>query len=202
MRKVDPVKHEEKRRQVLEAAAQCFARNGFQGASISQICAEAGMSAGHLYHYFPSKEAIVEAMVDANLERAANRFGETAKGKSILDALVAHLERSAPDDGRGTSLLFDMFAEAGRNPTMARILGEHSHGMQALLVDLLRRGQERGEVDPSLDAGVVAPVLVSLVDGVKTLTLRNPHLPPRSYREVLRTLISRFLSPPASKGSS
>ncbi len=199
MRKVDPVKYEEKRRAILEAAARCFGRNGFHGASISHICAEAEMSAGHLYHYFPSKEAIIEAMIDANLERAANRFGETAKGESVLDALVTHLERSAPDDGRRASLLFDMFAEAGRNPTMARILSKHSHEMQALLVDLLRRGQEREEVDRSLDPEVVASVLISLVDGSKTLTLRNPHLAPHSYGEALRTLISRFLSPPASK---
>jgi TetR/AcrR family transcriptional repressor of uid operon len=199
VRKVDPAKREEKRREILEAAARCFGRDGFQGASISQICVEAGMSAGHLYHYFPSKEAIVEAMIDANLERAANGFGEVAQGESVLDALVAQLERSIPDDGRRASLLFDIFAEAGRNPTMAKILGEHSHGMQALLVDLLRRGQERGEVDPSLDPEVVAPVLISLVDGAKTLALRNPHLVPRSYGAVLRTLISRFLSPPLSK---
>lgn len=199
MRKVDPVKHEEKRRKILEAAAQCFGRSGFQGASISHICVEAGMSAGHLYHYFPSKEAIVKAMFDANLERAANRFGETSKGESVLDALTAHVERSAPDDGRNTPLLFDMFAEAGRNPTMAKILGEHSYRMQLLLVDLLSRGQERGEVDPSLDPEVVAPVLISLVDGSKTLALRNPHLAALSYSEVFRTLISRFLSPPASK---
>jgi TetR/AcrR family transcriptional regulator, repressor for uid operon len=199
VRKVDPAKHEEKRHEILKAAAQCFERNGFQGASISHICAGAGMSAGHLYHYFPSKESIVEAMIDANLERAANIFGETAKGESVLDALVAHLERSAPDDGRSTPLLFDMFAEAGRNPTMAKVLGEHSDRMQALLVDLLRRGQERGEVDPSLDPEVVAPVLISLVDGSKTLSLRNPHLTPRGCGEVFRTLISRFLSPPASK---
>jgi len=137
-------------------------------------------------------------MIDANLERAANIFGETAKGGSVLDALVAQLEQSAPDDGERAPLLFDMFAEASRNPAMAKGLGEHSHGMQALLVDLLRRGQERGEVDPSLDPEVVAPVLVSLVDGLKTLALRNPNLAPSSYGEVLRTLISRFLSPPAS----
>ncbi len=55
MRKLDPVKHEEKRREILAAAGRCFARDGFRGASISQICAEAGISSGHLYHYFASK---------------------------------------------------------------------------------------------------------------------------------------------------
>jgi TetR/AcrR family transcriptional repressor of uid operon len=41
MRKIDPVKHEEKRQEILEAAGRCFARKGFQGATISDICAEA-----------------------------------------------------------------------------------------------------------------------------------------------------------------
>lgn len=195
MRKVDPVKHEEKRREIIAAAARCFGRHGFQGASIAHLCAEARMSAGHLYHYFPSKEAIIEAMIDANLERAAHRFAAAAEGQSVLDALVAQLEHGADAEGRHTPLLFDMFAEASRHPTMAKILGVHSRGMQALLVDLLRRGQERGEIDPSLDPALVAPVLISLVDGAKTLALRNPHLAPRRYGEVLRTLISRFLSP-------
>jgi len=195
MRKIDPVRHEEKRHEILTAAARCFGESGFHGTSISQICAEAGMSAGHLYHYFPSKEAIIEAMVAANLERAASRFAETANGRSVLDTLMTHLEQSAPDDGRSTPLLFDMFAEAGRNPTMANILGKHSREMQALLVDLLRLGQDRGEIDRSLDPELIAPVFISLVDGSKALALRDTRLSTRSYDEVFRTLISRFLSP-------
>ena len=71
MRKLDPVKHEEKRREILNAAERCFVRDGLQGASISSICAEARISPGHLYHYFTSKEAIVSAMIEVRLEEAA-----------------------------------------------------------------------------------------------------------------------------------
>ena len=42
MRKLDPVRHEQRRREILAAAGRCFARDGFRGASISDICAEAG----------------------------------------------------------------------------------------------------------------------------------------------------------------
>ncbi len=69
MRKVDPVKYEEKRRDILQAAMQCFVRDGFRGASISDICAAAGISPGHLYHYFPGKEAIIGAMAETRLGR-------------------------------------------------------------------------------------------------------------------------------------
>jgi TetR/AcrR family transcriptional repressor of uid operon len=48
VRTIDPAKHEEKRAEILEAAERCFARGGFHGATIAQICAEAKISPGHL----------------------------------------------------------------------------------------------------------------------------------------------------------
>jgi len=56
MRKVEEAKHDEKRRQILKAAKRCFIRHGFRGASISDICAEARISPGLLYHYFENKK--------------------------------------------------------------------------------------------------------------------------------------------------
>lgn len=201
MRKVDPVKHEAKRRQILEAAVQCFEQHGFQGASTAQICAQAGMSAGHLYHYFPSKEAIVEAIIDANLRRAADRFDSAVEdGASVLDILADRVRDAAVHDGHGTPLLFDMLAEAGRSPATAKALGEHSRRMQTILVTLLHRGQERGEIDPALAPEAVAPVLISLIDGAKALALRNPERSAGRDGDVMRMLISRFLSPPVTMG--
>ena len=92
MRKVDPVKYDEKRREILEAAGRCFVRDGFHGTSTSAICAEAGISPGHLYHYFASKEAIIEAMAVANLGRAAERFSQLAESSNVVTALLSEIE--------------------------------------------------------------------------------------------------------------
>src|ERR1700754_4916623 len=94
MRKVDPAKHEEKRREILEAAAKCFVRDGFRGASTTNICEEAGISPGHLYHYFPSKEAIIAAMGTAALEAGTAQFGELMKGSHALAALSTVIEEA------------------------------------------------------------------------------------------------------------
>ncbi len=51
---------DQRRVQILDAARACFASAGFHGASMHQICAEARMSPGALYRYFPSKDAIIE----------------------------------------------------------------------------------------------------------------------------------------------
>ena len=59
-------RRDQQTQRILEAATACFVRSGFQGASMQQICAEGGMSPGALYRYFPSKEAIVEAICEAD----------------------------------------------------------------------------------------------------------------------------------------
>src|SRR5471030_1915341 len=108
MRTLDPVKHDEKRQEILLAAWRCLARDGFRGASTADICKEAGISPGHLYHYFASKEAIVTAITAGGLERIEARFGEMMQSSNALIALVSELERhkSRKDDHyRAASLL-------------------------------------------------------------------------------------------------
>lgn len=196
MRKVDPVKHAEKRQEILEAAARCFARDGFHGATTAAICAEAGISPGHLYHYFASKEAIIAAMADANLERAAKRLGDIAEDSNIIATLASEVEQTKPRHLRTQRpMLLEMLAEAGRNPAVAEIVHKHSKGMRDLLADLVRKGQNAGEVDPSLDADLVAAILMSVVDGSRIQAVRDPKLDKGKTMDLLKTMIARFLAP-------
>ena len=56
MRRANVQLRYDRRDEILAAAQRCFARSGFHGASMQDICAEAGMSPGNLYRYFPSKD--------------------------------------------------------------------------------------------------------------------------------------------------
>jgi TetR/AcrR family transcriptional regulator, repressor for uid operon len=201
MRKVDPAKHEEKRREILEAAERCFVRDGFRGASISDICGEAGISPGHLYHYFASKEAIIGAMTDAGLEYATSRLSKMMEESNAISALLSELGRGKSGHGHrpiSQSFIFDMLAEAVRNPAIADIVREHSRALRTLLSAFLRDAQERGQVDGTLDADLTAAILMSVIDGAKSLAIRDPELDMTKGIDVLKTLISRFLTPPAS----
>src|SRR5262245_63469351 len=68
---------------IMDAAKVCFVRFGFQGASMHQICAEAGMSPGALYRYFPSKEAIIEAIVENDRKQDAKIFAAMLSCRDI-----------------------------------------------------------------------------------------------------------------------
>lgn len=197
MRTVDPIKHEEKRREILDAAGRCFVRKGFQGATISSICAEAKISPGHLYHYFASKEAIIEAMAKARLEATAQFFSKAVDGTDVLATILAGVEASmAGARHTGQEMRIDMLAEAGRNPAMAKIIEENSKALQAQISDFLRKGQASGQIDPGLDPVVTAGVMLSISDGLKTLPLRNSTLDLAKNIHTLKILFARFLAPP------
>jgi AcrR family transcriptional regulator len=70
-------KKPETRRRLLEAAAQVFIRRGFQGASVEEICAEAGFTRGAFYSNFESKE---EMFVELLQERAYEGYRKLLRG--------------------------------------------------------------------------------------------------------------------------
>jgi TetR/AcrR family transcriptional repressor of uid operon len=198
MRKVDPVKHEEKRREILIAAQRCFARDGFQGASTSEICKEAKISPGHLYHYFASKEDIIKAIAKMRLDIATARYVRMLEGADAITALLSEVDSSDMAHGRANSnLFFTMMAEAGRNPAVAKIMRENSRKIQKMLADYLRKGQASGQIDLSLDAESAATLLMSVFDGMKTLAIHDPKVNMDKTVDVLKMLITRFLTPPS-----
>ena len=196
MRTVDPIKHNEKRQEILNAAKRCFARDGLKSASMSSICAEARMSPGHLYHYFASKNEILSAVMQMVLEEIARDYGRTMETSDALATLIseAMMDRVREDTG-GHVLIIDMLADADRNSVVADILQDYSARMQELMADFLREGQANTRIDPSLDPAATAAIIIALVDGVKMMGLRQPGVDRVKAIEMLRVLLLRFLTP-------
>src|SRR5580704_10881272 len=199
MRKVDQAKYDEKRQYILEAAERCFQRDGFRGASIGDICAAAQMSPGHLYHYFDSKEAIIEALYELRLEREAAIVGELTltPNADLITGLCGWLDQRVKDvRAHGSSLGLEMRAESARNPAIAKIAARADRGVRELLSHLVREGQERGQVDPGLDPDSVAAVVHSLIFGLNRLgAVRDPTFDVKTASDMLKLLIERFLRP-------
>jgi AcrR family transcriptional regulator len=68
--------HDLKRDQILDVAAQCFARQSFPAASMNDIAAACGTSKARLYHYYESKEAILLDLLDRYTQRLLALIGE------------------------------------------------------------------------------------------------------------------------------
>jgi AcrR family transcriptional regulator len=77
------------RRRILEAAQDRFSESGFEAATTREIAAAAGIAAGTLFNYFPSKEAIVMALVAESLDDARRQFEAARRGDSLVEDLFA-----------------------------------------------------------------------------------------------------------------
>ena len=202
LRKVDPVKHEQKRQQILGAAIRCFIRDGFRGASTTDICTEAGISPGHLYHYFPSKVAIIEAMIDMGLAHAAQRFEKILAAPDVIEALLADIEETSLRFRPAQILNLDGLAEAARNPEFAKIIERHTEAIRRMWRDFLRHAQSQGRVDPGLDPDATANILIAIIDGSRAMPIRNPKLDIKQSAAHLKTMLVRFLSPPEAQSAA
>jgi len=71
-----------RKRQILEIAAQLFARNGYKGASIRDIGEQAGVLGGSLYHHIKSKDALFVEVHNAALDAASAKISEAIAGET------------------------------------------------------------------------------------------------------------------------
>ena len=199
VRKVDIGLQEERRRQILDAAVACFARSGFRGASMAEICQAAGMSAGHLCHYFPGKEAIVEALCARDLSSCLAVLTEAQSAPAFAEVLVERGAEEITAAIRSKSPTFiEIIAEAARNPRVADILNGFQREMEAMLAGVLRAAQAQGRLPAALDPEATAAEINLIVDGYFARCAANPDYDATGGRAHLRRLLARALRPEPS----
>lgn len=196
MRRIDLVKHKKKQQEILKAAHACFLRGGLRGLSISGICAEAGMSPGHLYHYFSSKEEIIEAMFNEAIATGAAQFGDLISRSNALAAITTVIEEAKNRNLRAEVLSFlEILAEAGRNAKLRKILQGASQKRRSLMAEFLRQGQKGGLIDPGLKPDATAAILLALLDGIRIMAVRDPDVEMSEVLDHLKIMVSRFMVP-------
>src|SRR5512143_3703890 len=87
MPKVTEAHSAARRQQIIDAAYRCFARKGFHQATMRDIYTEAGLSAGAVYHYFKSKEDIIQASFVFDYQRSLPVFEQAANDPDPLVAI-------------------------------------------------------------------------------------------------------------------
>ncbi|SKA10647.1 transcriptional regulator, TetR family [Enhydrobacter aerosaccus] len=207
MRTVDPIKHEQKRQEILAAAIRCALRSGLKGTSTSDICAEAKISPGHLYHYFENKDAIFAGLAETKLNELTERLRRNIEaGGATLEAISAAVRAASEASWHRDeyALVFEMLAEAVRSPAMASLLRKTGDAMRAVLANAFREGQKNGEFDKTLDPALASAAVLGMIDAAKAFALRYPETSRAERAAFLDLLMARLLAPgscPAAKAA-
>jgi TetR/AcrR family fatty acid metabolism transcriptional regulator len=158
---------EEKRRQLLDAAVRVFARKGFHASRVGDIAEEAGVAHGLLYHYFNSKDEVLEAVFHDNWSLLLARIASVeetdepaADQLRHITAIVLRTWLHLPDVVRV------VIREFGRSPELAARIGDLAQPIDSI-ARVIEGGIERGEFK-SVDPRVAATVVYGSIDELLT----------------------------------
>jgi TetR/AcrR family fatty acid metabolism transcriptional regulator len=160
---------EERRRQILDAAVRAFAQKGYHACRVSDIAKEAGVAYGLVYHYFESKEAVLEAvfretwttMLEA-IELVERTEPSPRQQLRKTAAIVLRTWRDQPDLVR---VLVREVTRSGEQ--LQREVGELQLAFKAL-ERIVARGQEQGVFRRDVDARLSAWILYGTLEEILT----------------------------------
>ncbi|PAW75793.1 MAG: hypothetical protein B9S32_17185 [Verrucomicrobia bacterium Tous-C9LFEB] len=169
--------HDERRRQILAAAARVFQLKGFHAARTEEICAQAGLSSGTVFRHFSTKEEIIATIAEMEfaagfeqLRKLGNREGFLWLSKMRTKDWPILLPPSEFKLGP------DSWLEVFRNKQFRKKAIALDCAMRKSLADVLRAGQKAGWVRAELNPTGAASLLLSLFSGLLFDGQTNPEL--------------------------
>jgi TetR/AcrR family transcriptional regulator, fatty acid metabolism regulator protein len=159
---------EDKRRLILDTAVRVFAREGYHDARVGDIAKEAGVAYGLVYHYFTSKEAVLEAVFRETwglmltaINDVEERGGPAPEQLRRVCAIVLRAWGNDPD------LVRVLVREVARSPQIQREIDEIEQAFSAL-ERIVKRGQEEGTFTSDLAARTVGLMLYGALEELLT----------------------------------
>ena len=174
MPKLKPQELETRRQEIISAARACFLRNGFHQTTTDQICHEANITPGGLYHYFGSKDELIAAVIDHSAEmvvdtlRASIDEASTAESAFRDTAMFFMQTWQDPDIENITRLELEIWAESAKNDKLAE-KSRRAWAMRMQVMEaLIRRGIEEGVYDPTVaDPRGMASLMLAQLAGLR-----------------------------------
>jgi AcrR family transcriptional regulator len=173
---VPPIVSEEykrnKKKEILASALRCFARKGFQAASIDDIVAESGISKGAIYNYFKSKDDIYITLMMEQTEEANDRLLKEIEALDSAGARLSYLfdrySRSRPDKDKKDYIVvhYEFTLHSSRNEEISRVLKQRGNQFFInLILKIVEEGKESGEFAAETDSRLIANMFWVVVDG-------------------------------------
>lgn len=184
-------------RSILDACSRVFAKKGVASATVADIAAEAGLSAGAIYRYYRSKDELIEACFTEGSQQVAQewelQFGATADPRQTFLEISANTfqELNLEEAGSRTRLMLELYLDACREDSDARRTIEDDresivHGL-ALGLQMMKGA---GQLPADTDAPGLAAAFWSFWLGARITKLLDPGANTDSQLAALAALVT------------
>jgi AcrR family transcriptional regulator len=174
MPKLKPQELETRRREIIEAARACFLRQGFHRTTTDEICREANITPGGLYHYFGSKEELIAAVIDESAQTAVDRMRELITDAINAESAFRQVSQffaqtlTDPDIDNATRFELEVWVEGLKNERLFEKSRKAWTMRMSWLQALIKRGIEDGIYDAeTVDPRALASLMLSISIGLR-----------------------------------
>jgi AcrR family transcriptional regulator len=177
--------------EIIDAAANVFARRGFHGASTQDIADVLGVRQASLYYYFPSKEVALEMVCARGVEgfvEAAISVTEApgSASKKLAGLIASHL---SPLRDRGDYMQVFLNERRHLPAESRRRIGRHSRAIERIFEDVLRAGVEGGEFRADTDVRLTALAILGMANAVATWYGKEKQQPIERIADMFASLV-------------
>lgn len=167
-----------KTREILEKAKVVFAEKGFDGASMQDLARATGMSAGNFYRYFPSKNAIVEAITETKLAEIEAYFVEIIHAEDPRTAFRDCLRERFRNFDKDTdgAIWSEIEASAARRPELAEIAVRMRNRMTGYILRAFAHIAGISEIEARKRFVAHAAMVILLVKGTAVNACAMSHM--------------------------
>ena len=166
---------------LFEAAARVFEEQGIGGASIEAIAAAAGFTRGAFYSNFDSKDELIIAMLEDQVEQSIRRNLDllaTHKTPSDFIEALKSMDRSRDPLGRSPLLHMEMILVVARAEKRRPDLAKRLRDRRKLVTEIVETTSKNSGGKASLNPAWTAAILLALEDGFRLHRLIDPETTP------------------------
>lgn len=206
MPKVSQAHLDARRAQIIDAANVCFSRRGLHGTTMQDIIRESGLSAGAIYSYFASKNAIVAAI--AAERHAAERSTISSAGRKadfgkaleqLSQYFVGSLQQAGEQERRRVGI--QLWAEALHDDELLPVVRKGVDEPRKMLAAMAKTAQQQGRLRPEFQPDAVARIFIALFHGLILQQAWDKRVEIRPYLAALDALRRLILAEQRKPGA-
>jgi TetR/AcrR family transcriptional regulator, transcriptional repressor for nem operon len=164
---------------VLDAATDCFWRDGYEATSVRELAASMGITGASLYNAFGDKRSLFREVLQRYAERSMReriaRLESTLPPKQAVRAFIGEIvEHSVEGDRRGCLLVNTALDTAPHDPELGAEVAARLGEIEDFFRRAINAAQTQGSVPPDRDPADLARLLLGVTLGVRVLARSNP----------------------------
>ena len=168
---------EETRSRLLQAAEECFSRDGYDKTSVAIICKRAGVSKGAFYHHFTTKHEVFMSLLnhwlgglDEQLAALQTGLATVPEELRSMASLVGGVFQAAENR---FPLFLEFWSQSVRDQQVWEVTVAPTHHYRDLFAGMIEQGIKEGSLKPT-DPQTTARVFISLVMGLLVQSMLDP----------------------------